>query len=147
MPMGIVGEDDHPEDSDYRFVVLGHPELGEFLDWDTAVAKAWSVTPPGRKRVDVTLAPKGVQQLKTSDPDSDDDESSPMDGIIFDFEDPRIHQVKEFTTDGTDILVAHTYCGLTRGSNEWATYNKAIDGDRYQPCSGCHWPGHRPLST
>ena len=58
-----------PEDSDYRFVVRGHPELGEFLDWDAAVAAAWGVTPAGRTRVEVTLAPKGLIQVRTEDPD------------------------------------------------------------------------------
>jgi len=62
---------DTPTDPDYRFVVLGHPELGEFLEWDPAVAAAWTVTAPGHSRVPVTMAHKGVVQLRTEDPDPD----------------------------------------------------------------------------
>lgn len=63
--------DEVPEESDFRFVVLGHPELGEFLDWAVAVAKAWEVTLPGQKRTEVALVQRGLTQLRTEDPDTD----------------------------------------------------------------------------
>lgn len=146
MPDNIVERPGEREDSKYRFVVLGHPELGEFVDWDVAVAKAWTVTPAGGTRVEVTLAQKGVQQFRTSDPDAD--EPNLLDGITFDDDlSGRIHQVQEFVTDGTDLLVAYTYCGQSRASNQWSTYNKAIDGDSYSPCEGCglRFPEHTVL--
>jgi len=133
-----AGESDNPEDSAYRFVVLGHPELGEFLDWDTAVAKAWSVTPPGGTRVEVTIAPKGVQQFRTSDPNPDDDPSTDiLDGIVI-AGDKRAHQIEEFHTDATDFLIARTYCGKTVGSGAWVALSTVQQQELgYTQCPGC----------
>lgn len=97
---------DEPDDPDYRFVVLGHPELGEFLDWDEAVAAAWTVTPAGAKRADVTLAHKGVEQFRTQDPDPDD-----VLGWILPRNGTSWHAVKR----ASELATATTWCGVAFG--------------------------------
>lgn len=83
--------DEVPEESDFRFVVLGHPELGEFLDWAVAVAKAWEVTLPGQKRVEVALVQRGLTQLRIEDEDEDEAEAdvSRYGATVFDVTDSR----------------------------------------------------------
>jgi hypothetical protein len=139
--MPIDNAHEVPADSDFRFVVLGHPEAGEFLEWDVAVAKAWELTPPGEKRVEVTLGQKGAIRVRTEDPDP-----QPVQVLLAEDPDYRIHTVREFIPkSGGHSVGVQTDCDfISQGS--WETYDPHSSGDEYSPCPVCQDRRNEPMS-